>query len=60
MNKTKNCHRSAPNHSRDPKNPSYNEPSSRHPKYPEEETECNPDNNAFFEERSNPLSSKGN
>jgi hypothetical protein len=23
-------------------------------------TECNPDNNAFFEERSNPLSSKGN
>jgi hypothetical protein len=23
-------------------------------------TECNPDNGAFFEERSNPLSSKGN
>jgi hypothetical protein len=26
--------------------------------YPQ--TECNPDNGAFFEERSNPLSSKGN
>ncbi len=24
------------------------------------QSECNPDNGAFFEERSNPLSSKGN
>ena len=27
---------------------------------PEFSTECNPDNNAWFEGRSNPLSSKGN
>lgn len=26
----------------------------------EPKSECNPDNGAFFEERSNPLSSKGN
>ncbi len=26
----------------------------------EPQSECNPDNGAFFEERSNPLSSKGN
>lgn len=26
----------------------------------EPSTECNPDNGAFFEEKSNPLSSKGN